>query len=331
MGAGDLNGDGLTDLVYFGGTMSGSSGSTKRCLSTETGVTCQPTAVTAATTDFGASGFGYFFSGVGDHTGDGVNRYWGFGQSIRANKLCNLAGNTEICQDVNLSTLPAATESFLEQGAGETYSRPFAIDHSGVPSSLNCTTTPMPDSSWHWYQTCWITSVASPAMQDKLVSVVNGVGHREEVDYARGDDAGVYSRFMNSSQGTPILPAYPMMSTSPGVVAKQLRRSNGQGEMLATDYHYEGAMRDAEGRGALGFALVRTTDVQSELVTTTVLRQDYPFTGMASTAQKRIAGCTLLDSSNALQEQVFGMPDGRQLRFPYVAQSTSVTRDIDLL
>lgn len=47
-------------------------------------------------------------------------------------------------------------------------------------------------------------------------------------------------------------------------------------------YSYHGARLQTGGRGFLGFAAIRTEDIQNKLLTTTEYRQDYPFIGRAS-------------------------------------------------
>ncbi|MEX2964097.1 FG-GAP-like repeat-containing protein, partial [Microbulbifer sp. TYP-18] len=70
-------------------------------------------------------------------------------------------------------------------------------------------------------------------------------------------------------------------------------------------YKYEAARIQAGGRGALGFEKVSTIDVQTGVVTTTVYRQDYPYTGMpVSTATclepTDLVSCEINDPSSKL-------------------------------
>lgn len=310
-GVGDLNGDGLTDLFY--NSITPNIGGV--CLSKENGLDCLPM------TSHGSDGYGYFFSGIADMLGDGVNRYWG---NPAQYSLCRMAGDQEICQLVDLSGIPADTAALIAQGS---YSRPFMIDGSGIPAALNCTQSPVYQNA-SYYQSCWITSVAISPNQDRLVSVTNGVGHTAEADYARGDDASVYTRYATVS-GTVQRPANQQMATSPGVMVKQLRQATGQGNMLATNYSYAGAMRDAWGRGSLGFTSMRSTDVATGITTDTVYVQTFPQVGMALNTTRSTPNCVLSNTTNTLAQQTLGMPGGAVNYFPYVAGSMTSRRDLD--
>ena len=106
-------------------------------------------------------------------------------------------------------------------------STPISIDETGVPALLNCSSISFSSYSNRYVRDCWVGSAISPADQDKLIRVVNVVGHREEADYVRGHDAAVYSRYATTEKGLQ-LPVYPQQISSPGTLIKTLRQSNGQ-------------------------------------------------------------------------------------------------------
>ncbi|MDO8051427.1 NBR1-Ig-like domain-containing protein [Janthinobacterium sp. SUN211] len=321
-GAGDLNGDGLTDFFYS------DNGGNKLCLSSETGVNCRPmTSRGVALPDMGSIGFDYFFAGVADMLGDGVNRYWGYiGNTSVPNALCRLADGSEKCQEVDVSGIPAETLAIIRTGSGSR-SRPFTIDGSGVPAALNCSEVPnFKDSSYR--QSCWITSLVMPASQDRLVSVTNGIGHSAEIDYTRGDDSSVYSRFA-TVVGTERRPVYPQKSTVPGVMAKQLRQANGQGGWITSNMNYAGAMYDAGGRGSLGFALMRTTDATTGIAEETIFSQTFPLVGMVEASRRFNSRCTLESVTNQLQQQSQSMGSGAVSYFPYISGTGVKRSDLD--
>lgn len=315
-GVGDLNGDGLTDLFYTGS----SPNSGGLCLSKENGLDCLPM------TSQGGDGHGYYFSGIVGMLGDGVNRYWGNTGGQYA--VCRMAGDQEVCQPVDLSAIPSDTLALLN--GQDTYSRPFSIDGSGVPASLNCTTFPFFQNG-SYYQKCWITSVAISASQDRLISVTNGMGFTAEADYARGDDTTVYGRYATVAD-VEQRPAGRQMSTNPGVLVKQLRQAAGQGQMIAANYTYAGAMRDVWGRGSLGFTSVRSTEVATGISTENVYAQDvqkFPQVGMALSTTRFTSSCVLSSTVNILAQQTLTMPGGGSNYFPYVSGSTTTRKDLD--
>ncbi len=130
--------------------------------------------------------------------------------------------------------------------------------------------------------------------QDSIVQVANGLGARHEVQYAPLVNQYVYERAhdgprLNYARGSAIFDVFSPLwvvrvarSSSPGCPADAPTCTV---DSLATSeirYSYRGARVQTGGRGFLGFAAIRTEDVQNRLLTTTDYRQDYPYVGRPS-------------------------------------------------
>lgn len=322
LGAGDVNGDGLGDFFY------NANGSSKLCLSTEVGVNCRSMLHRGAVASpIDSAGFGLYFSGIADMTGDGISRYWGYGaDGSRPDRLCRFADGTEECQPVDISGLSAETKQLLT--TSPTTSRPFYIDSSGIPASLNCSqyaTSVAPGSYW---QQCRVTSLMMAPSQDRMIGVSNGVGHISQVDYARGSDNEVYNRFGTVS-GVVKRPVYPQQEVDPGIVVKQSRQSNGQGGWLTKNYRYAGAMGDATGRGSLGFTTFSVIDGATGISEESTFAQVYPFVGMETARRSVHDTCELTSSVFTLSSSAVTLSSGAVTQFPFVSGATTSTRDLD--
>ncbi len=77
------------------------------------------------------------------------------------------------------------------------------------------------------------------------------------------------------------------------VVRKVESDSHTDGSRVSIDYRYGGMLLHREGLGSLGFKQLQTTDAQSLVSTTTAYKQAYPFTGMPLQTEQQVAGVTL--------------------------------------
>jgi RHS repeat-associated protein len=319
----DMNGDGLTDFAYYSLAYNANTGvttfTTHVCLSKETDVDCN-----SIVFDSTATASSYLIPAVGDLTGDSLSYYAGSSPTnASALALCHLFDGRNICAPIDVSGVQdvAAVYGYPRGDTTDT----FYIDGSGIPAFRACT---IPYSvSNQGYQGCISYTAALPANQDKLTAVVNGIGQREEVDYARGDDASVYTRYA-SVNGVEQRPRYPQLASNAGVMAKALRRSNGEGGWLSSSYTYAGAMRDANGRGSLGFTKTTVTDPNG-ITTESVFAQAFPFVGMANHVTRIKSGCVLEDTVNTLESQPFNLAGGGQNFFVDVGQIAVTRHDLD--
>jgi hypothetical protein len=309
-GNGDLNGDGLTDFVF-----AGTDGIVYVCLSMENGVNCQPTSVAT----WGLSPlFGQ--AQIGDFTGDGTNTLL-IPRSATTADLCRLNAKPDFdCQTVALPT--------LTNGSG--YWATKDINTTGIPQFVNTVGGGVNNTTTN---VALVNAVAYtltvPAAQDKIITVTNGIGQSEQVDYARADDSSTYQRYAVIN-GVPQHPVYPQVSIPPTIMAKQLRHSNGQGGWLAMSYLYSGAFSDAQGRGASGFTQVQSTDLQTGIVSTSTFNQSFPYTGMVMQSQTVTPGGTTLSSTvNTPEQQAIAQPNGAQTIFVDIHQSVAVHTDLD--
>ncbi|WP_444885233.1 RHS repeat-associated core domain-containing protein [Microbulbifer sp. PSTR4-B] len=129
---------------------------------------------------------------------------------------------------------------------------------------------------------------------DVLESVENGFGVKTEIRYARlnDDSANVYTRKkgsfkLNFGRGSPVFDLYSPMYVVKKVIS-DAPAANDSNNTVEAHYHYAGARMQSGGRGFLGFESVTTYDPQNEVKTTTHYRQDYPFIGMPSQTAKVI-------------------------------------------
>ncbi|TFW09524.1 hypothetical protein E4K72_05625 [Oxalobacteraceae bacterium OM1] len=333
---GDVNGDGLTDFAYSLANAGAATG-VYVCLSTENGVDCRLDSALTATQDVPRS-FSYRNT-VGNLLGDGVNRVLfavvprddeGAVTGPGTSKLCRYTSSGMACQD--FAYTPAADSGMTAY-----------LDDSGVPSFVISTGSNVaglsPSAAGPWdgvsaqntTQQPGYTAVtlAGPPAQDRLVAVTNGIGQREEVDYARGDDSSVFAR-LATIDGTLQRPVYPKSVMAPSSLVKEMRRANGQGGWLRGTYRFEGSAIDVQGRGGLGFAKVQTTDQSSGISTLSILAQDYPYTGMALRSQLTSrSGVLLNDAQSTLDRQDFTLTSGGKTTFAFIKQSTATGQDLD--
>jgi RHS repeat-associated protein len=310
---GDLNGDGLTDFAF-----AVQGGGVYVCLSKESGVDCQPTGTTSWTS--GSNDLGDAV--VGDIAGDGstglmIHRVNSAG--VTSAEWCRLDGQQKlVCHPLALPDLTG----YVRSGIAD-------VDGTGVPKVIYLLKDDLQLHPDVYSVRARTFTLAASAAQDRIIGVTNGLGYREEIDYARADDTAVFRR-LAVIDGVERRHVYPKVSMAPGVMVKQLRRSNGQGGWLQTGYHYEGAATHALGRGSVGFALVQTTDIQTGIKTVNTFAQDYPYVGMVKTSRTYGPdGVLLSDVGNAFDKQVLTHASNAQTVFAFNTQSVVVKRDLD--
>lgn len=322
----DVNGDGLTDAFYYewSGVL-GDPAVPHLCLSMETNVACKPFSWHGLYSAPSAIRVGFT-----DVIGDGLNRYLAAKPRSAQHTsfeeaVCRIVDGRGECSPIDVSTI--STQVLNDYSKVQMYT----IDNSGLPALLKCSHADA-QSNAVFVQDCVILSTVAPANQDKVVSVVNGVGQREEIDYARGDDTAVYSRFLTLN-GAEQLPTYPKMATSPDTMVKQMRKGNGKGGWLTYSYRYAGAMRDAYGRGSLGFSMMSSTDPNG-VTTTTYFDQNFPHVGFPLSETKVVAGCTIAKTVSVPYKEEYSLwksprTAGASSFFVATAKTTLTRRNVD--
>jgi len=136
---------------------------------------------------------------------------------------------------------------------------------------------------------------------DFIVKVSNGLGAVHQVSFAPMVNRYVYERAFDGprkdyGRNSPVFDVFSPLwvvrvarSSSPGCPADALVCLQDPGNLTATSvvrYSYQGARVQTGGRGFIGFASIRTEDIQNKLLTTTEYRQDYPYIGPASSAAR---------------------------------------------
>jgi len=133
---------------------------------------------------------------------------------------------------------------------------------------------------------------------DFIVQFTNGFGVAHKVNYAPLVSKFTYERAFDGPRKlwgrnsvvfdvfSPLWAVRDAFSSSPGCAPDALTCAfDSISEVGATSsirYSYQGARVQTGGRGFLGFASIRTEDIQNKLLTTTEYRQDHPYIGRPS-------------------------------------------------
>lgn len=342
----DLNADGLTDMVFgtavFNGAKEITSANAHVCYSNGSGngADCFPLPASG-------NGFDHEVMTLGDFDGDGVpdvlrpsHDTWDT-TNMTGYRLCHIGpdARSHTCETWQGPTFytHSGKAKVIQEGMPwyqvEVESQ-FLGDFNG--DGKQDIVTYLGGSNWE------IHGAADQAMPgqaiDRLMSVTNGLGAVEKVDYATVNDASVYRDVAYDINGQPMMPAYPV-KRAPVMrqLVKSFSRSNGQGGWLTSRYSYAGNANDGAGRGGLGFARQDVTNAQTGHVTTTWFRQDFPYIGMVSASlinryaeTMPVSGNALLSkTNNTLAHSDIGQPNGRVTRFAYVQSATVTLQDLD--
>ena len=112
--------------------------------------------------------------------------------------------------------------------------------------------------------------------------------------------------------------AYPCVDVQgPLYVVSEVKSSNGLGGEYRSTYRYAGAKSDQHGRGFLGFRQMTVRDEQTGVEQVTAYRQDYPFTGLVASREKKLGAQLLNRSSNTYDATNLG---GTR-RYPFLTTS----------
>lgn len=160
---------------------------------------------------------------------------------------------------------------------------------------------------------------------DLINVVTDGMGAQWSIAYRPSSDTNVYTKGTTApANAMRALPAFPIVAT--------VGRSDGIGGVSSVTYRYSGLAIDKTGRGSLGFATITTTE-PTGIQTTTTLRQDFPYVGLASSIVKKTSGGTVLSTSTRTyathdtQTCVGGVCARRYL--PYMAGETVTSVDLN--
>jgi len=313
--AGDLNGDGYSDMVFRFGPTPTATHEFRRCLSPGLGgLSCEALPL-------------HFLTEVGhiaDFDADGSPEV--LLKDAAGYKSCTVrAGGAVNCTTTWAS--PPLPYQATPQNAYEG-NRDFWIDFTGdgVPEHVYYRV----GGQWEILQA---TSLAKSGQAlDRLVSVTNGVGHQARFDYAPPGDAATYNPQAAAPDGTAIEPSYPAKRMPRmDVLVRTLEMANGQGGWLQTRHTYAGATRHQRGRGQLGFARIDASDVQRGLSSTAWYSQQWPHIGSASATRQTVdaSGVVLAEASSELASRALSLPSGQTSRFTYTDSNSQTRRDLD--
>lgn len=125
------------------------------------------------------------------------------------------------------------------------------------------------------------------------------------------------------------LGAYPRVELQrPVYVVRRAEQSDGLGGMHAQTHAYAGLRAEqGTGRGLLGFAEIRSTDVETQITVLRRFSQDWPTTGLPLLAETSLQGGPVLKRIETTYAHGIGsMP---ATVFPYVFQTVEAARDLN--
>lgn len=175
------------------------------------------------------------------------------------------------------------------------------------------------------------TVVALTVLGDaKRVSMITtGLGTTTTVTYKPITDPNIYTKDTNA--------VYPYMDLqAPIYVVASVTTPTGIGNTRSTSYKYSGAKAHLTGGGFLGFRQFDVTDNATNIKTSTVFRQDYPYQGLPISVAVTLGGSTLKTVTNTWGFDTFAdtvLPiataNGSKHHFPKLAQSVESSWDLN--
>ncbi len=118
-----------------------------------------------------------------------------------------------------------------------------------------------------------------------------------------------------------------MAPIGPVIVVKKVESDSNASSRVSVGYRYGGLLLHRKGLGSLGFKLLKTTDGQTGVATTSTYKQEYPYTGTPlSTIQIAADGTSLLSSATNTLAQRSTVHNGI---LPFIDISTQIAYQID--
>ncbi|MEH6459748.1 RHS repeat-associated core domain-containing protein [Chitinimonas sp. JJ19] len=315
---GDLSGDGLADFAFYDGDKT-----TYVCLNTETSADCFAAGEGWGHGNRAAGGNTSIAGSIGDFEGSGqaslliAHRLAVNNQNDTSElRLCRLSDRTLACRPVagGVPSLPGHKPASL-----------YADPESAVPSIILRAIS----AGGTWPTTSKVYTLATVPGLDRIVSVTNGLGQADSINYARADDAETYQRLVEDENRRKVWPAYPQQIGQPGVMVKTIERDNGVAGTRTTQFRYEQVLRDAVGRKNLGFAKQSVKDLQSNITTQSTYEQTWPKVGMVKQTVTTAGNGTVLShviSNPAVRELKHANQDSTW--FVHVNNTVTIKRDL---
>lgn len=329
-GAGDYNGDGLTDFYVF--TMD-SNGRGRGNLQDATWISKGNFTFDVVSGLSGGSQIGdeYKIVSVGDFTGDGLTDHYvmptqdnhvnavkassddyilkskgdGHFEKVSFNGAVGIPGPPYTMEDFEVK----ATGDFNGDGLLDMYLFKAQINGRSDGSANDVILT----SGWKF--------------PDQLVGVTTGLGLTAKVAYKPLTDTTVYTKGTGS--------AYPVQEVmAPRYVVSEVRADNGLGGENAQTYTYEGLRSHLNDIGNLGFARTKVTDSAKTITTESVYSQNWSNgTEGLLLSSKTMApapyNVTLSEQTVSWAVATGTTADGTPLKFRHSPTSTTVRKDLN--
>ena len=350
----DLNGDGLSDMVWMKGLNGGLRA--YAVLSEGDG----SFASVRESNPLRSGNRESYEPLVGDFSGDGVmDLAWAEKSSSGRNVYISLGDGTGLFRTARHNSI----SSLSSEQRGD-YSR-FSVDHTqattadyngdGIPEvvwrswvttreavTFTYSGTPLQCMDHGYSYPCeiqgsgtrtsrfWANHYArgvAPADYGRVSSIASGNGTTFRLDYelltASGSD--IYTK--DSGADLCSLPCRDVQA--PVHVVKEITKDHGSSLTERITYQYGGAKADLAGRGFKGFRWMESRDARTGIISRTVYKQEFPYAGQIASSSRYVGSSTktyLSTETNAWSSRSL---NGGKTKFPYISSSTAKTYELE--
>lgn len=147
------------------------------------------------------------------------------------------------------------------------------------------------------YNGVWNVHLRNGPVPDRLLQITSGMGTATAITYEPLTSSSVYTKGTSADPAQ-----LELDFQAPLAVVAQSSIDDGIGGQYLTRYRYAGAKVHLQGRGLSGFRQVTAVDPQTGISTITTYRQDFPFAGMPEKSERFLNGQLISRTLNTYAE-----------------------------